>query len=110
MIHALTMSTGSACTVGVVGAYWMSSMSSLRRITLPGVVATSCPGLNASVPAGGSPRAPRAKSSTPRAAPVARLTPQVAAVLCSTCGLVAKMLAGETISSHCRTMNATNCS
>ena len=43
MIQAGTISTGSAYTVGVCGEYWISSISSLRRITLPGVAATSLP-------------------------------------------------------------------
>ena len=52
MIQAGTMSTGSACTDGVVGVYWISSISSLRNTTLPGVTATFLPTSNSSVPAG----------------------------------------------------------
>ena len=43
MIHAGTISTGSGCIVGVVGAYWISSISRLRSTTRPGVTATSPP-------------------------------------------------------------------
>ena len=43
MIHAGTISTGSANTLSVVGAYWISSISELRRITLPRLVAVSRP-------------------------------------------------------------------
>ena len=41
MIQAGTMSTGSRATLGVVGAYWISSMRSLRNTTDPGVAARS---------------------------------------------------------------------
>ena len=44
MIHAGTISTGSAKTSSVVGAYWINSISRLRKITAPGVTATSLPG------------------------------------------------------------------
>ena len=53
MIQAGTISTGSARTVSVTGAYWISSIRWLRKMTLPGVVATFQPILNASVPTGG---------------------------------------------------------
>ena len=43
MIQAGTISTGSAWTVRVVGAYWISSISRLRNTTLPGVTATRWP-------------------------------------------------------------------
>ena len=41
MIQADTISTGSAPTVAVVGAYWISSISALRNTTFPGVAARS---------------------------------------------------------------------
>src|SRR6185437_13283965 len=43
MIQAGTISTGSANTVSVAGLYWISSISSLRNTTSPGVMATSSP-------------------------------------------------------------------
>ena len=43
MIHAGTISTGSAYTDFVCGAYWISSISGVRRITLPGVAAICSP-------------------------------------------------------------------
>ncbi len=43
MIHAGTIRMGSACTRGVVGVYWISSISSLRSTTLPGVTARFLP-------------------------------------------------------------------
>jgi hypothetical protein len=44
MIQAGTIRMGSACTLLVAGAYWISSIRRLRRTTLPGVMATSRPG------------------------------------------------------------------
>ena len=43
MIHAGTMRMGSACTRGVAGEYWISSIRSLRSTTLPGVIARFLP-------------------------------------------------------------------
>ena len=43
MIQAGTISTGSATTCSVAGLYWMSSISSLRKTTSPGVTARSLP-------------------------------------------------------------------
>jgi hypothetical protein len=57
MIQAGTISSGSACTSPVTGAYWISSIRRLRNTTRPGVAATSMPGRKASQPAsGGRPR------------------------------------------------------
>ncbi len=50
MIQAGTIRTGSACTSGVVGEYWISSMSSLRKMTWPSVTATFSPTRKSSVP------------------------------------------------------------
>src|ERR1700756_5127870 len=43
MIHAGTIRTGSGQTFGVVGAYWINSISSLRKTILPFAVATDLP-------------------------------------------------------------------
>ena len=43
MIQAGTIRTGSAITLSVAGLYWISSISSLRNTTSPGVMATSSP-------------------------------------------------------------------
>ena len=45
MIHEGTMKMGSACTVAVWGAYWISSAKWLRCTTRPGVTATFTPGV-----------------------------------------------------------------
>ena len=50
MIHAGVISTGSAYTSGVCGEYCSSSIRRLRNTTLPGVMATSLPTSNRSVP------------------------------------------------------------
>ena len=70
MIHAGTISTGSGRTVAVAGAYWISSISRLRKTTLPGVTATSRPTSKRSAPTGRLPPSARSQSSTklPRAA------------------------------------------
>ena len=57
------ISTGSGCTVSVVGAYWISSISSLRKITWPSVTATFSPTLNSSAPGASPPFCMRSRSS-----------------------------------------------
>ena len=42
------MSSGNWCTAGVAGWYWMSSQTSGRATTAPGVTARSLPIVNAS--------------------------------------------------------------
>jgi hypothetical protein len=54
MIQAGTISTGSAWTSGVVGEYWISSISSFLKMTWPSVTATFSPTRKSSVP-GASP-------------------------------------------------------
>ena len=49
MIHAGTITTGSARTDLAVGLYWMISASPVRATTAPLVIATVSPGLNAFV-------------------------------------------------------------
>ncbi len=63
MIQAGTISTGSGCTSGVVGEYWISSISSLRRTTWPSVTATFSPTRNSSVPGASPPFCMRSRSS-----------------------------------------------
>ena len=64
MIHAGTISTGSARTSAVVGAYWMSSISRLRIDDLRrSVTATFTPGSKASEPIGGLPPSARSQSA-----------------------------------------------
>src|ERR1700739_400856 len=58
MIQAGTMSSGSSRTCGVVGAYWISSISSLRNTTVPLVSAMFSPILKCSSPFNCSARQP----------------------------------------------------
>ncbi len=110
MIQAGTISTGSACTSAVAGAYWMSSTRRLRSTTLPGVTATSRPTTKSSVPAGGAPPTRRSKSSTAWMAPRTRFMPPLACVWRSTTGLVGRKLPGENRSRSWRAAKATTCS
>ena len=65
MIQAGTISSGSACTLRWPARTGCSSISRLRRTTLPGVSATSCPTRYASAPgeAGRGSRGPRLHQS-----------------------------------------------
>jgi hypothetical protein len=102
MIQAGTTSRGSACTVGVCGTYWISSIKPLRQTTLPAVVARWRPTAKSSVPAGGAPVCRRCTSSTQSCAPRRKFMPPSLAVRRSTSGLVQGRLAGEAMSSHWR--------
>ena len=106
MIQAGTIRIGSGCTLSVVGAYWMSSISRLRNTTLPGVVARSLPTTNFSVPTGGRPLAARSQSSTKFQKPRTRFCPASACVLARISGLVRTKLDGEKMSSICRNVNS----
>ena len=46
MIQAGTIRIGSGCTLPVDGEYWINSISSLRKTTLPGEAATVLPTTN----------------------------------------------------------------
>ena len=63
MIQAGTIRIGSGRTLAVAGAYWISSISRLRKTTLPGVTATSRPTTKFSVPTGFLPLMARSQSS-----------------------------------------------
>ena len=105
MIHAGTISSGSARTVGVVGSYWISSISRLRNTTWPGVSATVSPGRKSSTPGGGRPAWMRSNSASQFCQPNQRLRPRDSKVLPSACGLVHRKFDGETMSSSCRATN-----
>jgi len=94
MIQAGTMSSGSSRTCDVAGAYWISSISSLRNTTLPSVSAMFSPILKTSSPFNLSPRASRTRSSASSDAPAAKLAPAVRQVASRTVGLVQAKLAG----------------
>jgi hypothetical protein len=110
MIQLGTISTGSAHTCAVVGAYWISSISRFLSTTLPGVTATLRPTTNCSVPGGGMPAATRCRLVSALSAPRTRFWPPSAKVRFSATGLVISMFPGEVMSSHCRAANATSSS
>ena len=94
MIQAGTISSGSSRTCGVVGAYWISSISSLRNTTLPSVTAMFSAILKSSRPFNFSPRASRARSSARSEAPATKLAPAVRQAASRTVGLVQAKLTG----------------
>ena len=110
MIHAGTSRTGSGHTSGIVGEYWISSISRFFSTTLPGVTATLPPTTNFSAPGGGMPAARRCRSVSALNPPRTRFCPLSASVFFSATGLVISMLLGEARSSHCRTANDTSSS
>jgi hypothetical protein len=111
MIQAGTIRIGSARTFSVAGAYWMSSISRLRKTTLPGAVATSTPTptRKASVPAGGWPVARRRKSSTMFCQPATKFAPPLPSVRSRISGLVKGVLDGAKRSRIWRAAKATTC-
>src|SRR5665647_1097716 len=110
MIHDGTISSGCAWTEGVAGSYWISSMSRLRKTTLPGVSATALPGRNCSTPRGLALPSTATASRDQFAKPVTRLAAPAASVRFWTCGLVAMKLEGDHMSSHWRKVKPTSSS
>ena len=108
MIQAGTMSTGSACTEGVAGEYWISSISSLRNTTLPGVTATFLPTSNSSVPAGALPLNVRPRSSITFWNPRTRFCPCSSWVSASSSGFATSEFDGDAESAIMRTANSSN--
>ena len=104
-MHGGTITSGRLHTVGVVASYWMSSMSSLRNTTLPGVTAMLRPTSNARSSVIVM-RPVRASSARLRR-PCTRLAPSVAhARAARTSGLVAGKLVGAIASRYCRVANS----
>ena len=94
MIHAGVMRIGSRRTCGVLGAYWMSSINLLRKMTSPLVRAIVSPTLKLSMPFSFSPLARRPMSSASKAAPAAKFAPPVARAASTTSGFVPAKLTG----------------
>jgi hypothetical protein len=101
--------TGTACTVSVIGAYWISWKMSFWKITLPGVVAMSRPTSNASRSVWRISRLPlpRSRSLSMFSRPRARFSPFCSNVARSTSGLIAAKLAGDIASMKLRVRNST---
>jgi hypothetical protein len=87
-----TMTSGRLCTLGVVGAYWISCISSFSNTTLPGVVARLRPTSNAW--SSDIEMRPRARSAMNSRAPSTRLAPPLSSAVCSASGLVARQWPG----------------
>ena len=104
MIQAGTINTGSAPTVAVVGAYWINSISALRKTTLPGVAARSLPTMKRLAGRRRLSRPGRAASFAFRPSDWRRPLARVASI---TSGLSQGTLDGDIRSSHCRTVKAT---
>ena len=87
-----TISNGRSYTLGVVGVYWTSWISSFSKTTLPGVVATLRPTSNAESSV--IEMRPRARSCVNKRMPSIRLAPPESIAICIASGLVARQLAG----------------
>ena len=85
LIQGGRISSGVWCTVSVVGAYWISSISRLRCTTLPGVSARLRPGAKAVASTMLS--RPSFRSCSRLRAPSARLAPPVSMARRSAAGL-----------------------
>ncbi len=104
LIQGGTIKSGRRWTVGVAGAYWMSSIRSFLKITLPGVAATVSPTVNPfrSVIRMRSSPLPRSMSSRRLASPLIRFSPPLSSVALSTAGFHATLLLGDIASRNCR--------
>ncbi len=97
-MHGGTIRSGRFATRDVVASYWISSISSLRNTTLPGVTARLRPTSNADSslivmrPLATSPMKLRKPSIT--------LAPSVSIARASTSGLVAGKFVGATASTN----------
>ena len=94
------MSRGREWTRSVVGVYWISSMRSLRKTTLPGVMARFLP--TAKAEASLMVMRPWRVSVSRLFSPWARLLPWVSRAFFRTSGLVVGKLAGDRASAYWR--------
>ena len=88
------MSSGNWCTVGVAGVYWMSSQTSVRATTDPGVTARSLPTWNASPSTMVGMCGEEAMSETKARIPRTRLRPPVSMYAFHAAGLRYGLLLG----------------
>src|SRR4051794_6383975 len=108
MIQAGTISTGSGCTLAVVGSYWINSISSLRNTTLPRDDATVSPTTKSSALTGSLPaETTRIQSLQKFCQPDTKFAPPLCCAFFSTSGLVAAKFDGDSTSSIWRTENST---
>ena len=104
------MSSGTLRTLVVCGVYWISSKTSVRSTTSPGVTATSSPTAKASGSTIDGTRGAVAKSRAKRRPPATRLPPPVSMTRLSTLGFSAGLLLGERASTRLSTMKPIRCS
>ncbi|GJE61204.1 hypothetical protein MPOCJGCO_3325 [Methylobacterium trifolii] len=97
LIHGGTIRNGRLITVSVIGAYWISSIRSLRNTTSPGVTATSTPKVKAltSVWRTRNSPLPASMSSCSIFMPRTRLAPFSSKVCRISSGLVITKFEGE---------------
>ncbi len=105
-----TISSGTLRTWVVCGVYWISSKTSVRSTTEPGVTATSSPTVKASGSTIEGTRGAVAKSRTKRRPPATRLPPPVSMIRLSTLGLSVGLLLGARASTRLSTMKLIRCS
>ena len=87
-------------TDAVDGWYWISSRTSLRNTTEPGVVAMFSPSRKGRESTGDGIPPLCSRSLAKWAAPVSRLPPQVAVALRRAAGLPARLLVGASASTN----------
>ena len=87
-MHGGTITSGRSCTLAVLGAYWMSCISSFSKTTLPGLVATLRP--TSKAVSSVIETRPLAKSCRNRRMPSTRLAPPLSSAVCIASGLVAR--------------------
>src|ERR1700751_867331 len=106
MIHAGTIRTGSGRTFGVAGAYWINSISSLRKTILPFAVATDLP--TAKLGSGcGRPAIKGVQSSSQLCRPDMKFPPPDSMILRRIAGLLNGKLEGGMVSRHGRIAKST---
>jgi hypothetical protein len=100
-----TMSRGTSRTVSVDGRYWISSNTSVRKMTAPGVVARSSPTENASGSTIEGTRGGVARSLTNWVRPRTALRPPVSMAALSDSGLTTGTLLGARASTRLVALN-----
>ncbi len=92
------MSSGNWYTAGVTGSYWMSSQTSDRATTAPGVAARSLPTSNASGATMAGTRGGADKSDASARSPRSMLRPPLSMTAFHATGLISGLLLGAAAS------------
>jgi hypothetical protein len=102
------ISSGTSCTAGVAGVYWISWNSSFSNTTVPGVMPTLRPTSKAD--SSDCEMRPFCMSASMFCKPLVRLSPLVSmSFFCWASGFVARKLAGDMASTICCTANRIFC-